>query len=80
MTDAERLDWLEARLKREGDATLGWSREDRGFDEWSGRSVTWPESFWIDDETAIDPPRKSLRDAIDAAMEQDARLTESSTK
>jgi hypothetical protein len=65
--DTARIDWLEQRAKQDESVTLGWSRKDHDYDEWAGRSVVWPESFWVGDETAIDPPHPTLRPAIDAA-------------
>lgn len=63
--DAERLDWLEQRAKAEGVA-LGWSHADHDYDEFSDRQITWPETFWVNDECA-EVPHATLRNAIDAA-------------
>jgi len=65
--DVDRLDWLERRVKDDDNVTLGWSKADSEYDEWSGRTLRWPESFWVDDETNVEPPHATLRDAIDAA-------------
>jgi hypothetical protein len=67
--DTARLDWLEQEAKRDESVTLGWSRKDHDYDEFAGRSVVWPESFWVGDETAIDPPHSTIREAIEAARE-----------
>jgi hypothetical protein len=64
--DAARIDWLEQRTKLDEAVVLGWSRADHDYDEFSGRNIVWPESFWVDDESAVEPPHLTLRDGIDS--------------
>lgn len=72
--DGERLDWLEAKARKQGDIMLGWSRADHDYDEWAGRPISWPATFWVGSEDAVDgqPPHAALRHALDAARAAEA--------
>jgi hypothetical protein len=68
-TDTERMDWLERRVKADGDILCGWLRADSEYDEFKGKHFEWPETFWCGGEEQDGQPFASLRAAIDAAMD-----------
>lgn len=70
--DTKRLDWLEREAREQGLVALGWEREDSDWDEYSGKTIKWPETFYVNDEAQDGQPFIALRGAIDAAMSRAA--------
>ena len=68
--DKARLDWLEARARKDESVEVGWSPAGFEFDEYGGSRSSWPGGYYAvacDADGLYD--HESLRAALDAARE-----------